>query len=73
MAETHFDEWIAEHYRTLWPELFEPTLIDRTVDVLAELASGGAAVEFGIGTGRIAVAAQPTRPARPRHRALRAR
>jgi SAM-dependent methyltransferase len=55
VAETHFDEWIAEHYRTLWPELFEPTLIDRTVDFLAELANGGAALEFGIGTGRIAL------------------
>lgn len=55
MAETHFDEWIAEHYRTLWPELFEPALIERTVDVLAELTNGGAALEFGIGTGRIAL------------------
>ena len=55
MAETHFDEWIAEHYRTLWPHLFEPALVERTVDVLVELANGGAALEFGIGTGRIAV------------------
>lgn len=55
MAETHFDEWIAEHYRTLWPELFEPALVERTVDVLAELADGGAALEFGVGTGRIAL------------------
>ena len=51
VAETHFDGWIAEHYRTLWPELFEPALIERTVDVLADLANGGAALEFGIGTG----------------------
>jgi SAM-dependent methyltransferase len=55
VAETHFDEWIAEHYRTLWPELFEPALIERTVTFLAELAGGGAALEFGIGTGRIAL------------------
>ncbi len=55
MAETHFDEWIAEHYRTLWPELHEPTLIERTVDVLAELGNGGAALELGVGTGRIAL------------------
>jgi SAM-dependent methyltransferase len=55
VAENVFDEWIAEHYRTLWPELFEPALIDRTVDVLAELANGRAALEFGIGTGRIAL------------------
>lgn len=24
LPETHFDEWIAEHYENLWPELFEP-------------------------------------------------
>jgi SAM-dependent methyltransferase len=55
MAGTNFDEWIAEHYRTLWPELHEPALIERTVDVLADLTNGGAALEFGIGTGRIAL------------------
>ena len=55
MAETHFDDWIAENYRTLWPEVFEPALIARTVDVLAELADDGAALEFGVGTGRIAL------------------
>jgi len=54
VAETHFDEWIARHFRVLWPELHEPALVERTVDVLAELAGGGAALELGIGTGRIA-------------------
>ena len=38
----------------LWPELFEPALIDATVAFLAGLAAGGSALEFGIGTGRIA-------------------
>jgi SAM-dependent methyltransferase len=55
VAETRFDEWIAQHYRTLWPELFEPALIKRTVDFLAGLTRGGTALEFGIGTGRIAL------------------
>jgi SAM-dependent methyltransferase len=55
VAETHFVDWIAEHYRTLWPELFEPALIERTVDVLVALANGRTALEFGIGTGRIAL------------------
>jgi hypothetical protein len=32
VAETHFDQWIAERYRTLWPDLYEPTLIERTID-----------------------------------------
>jgi hypothetical protein len=28
MPETHFDEWIAERYEILWPELFDPAVID---------------------------------------------
>ncbi len=55
VPETHFDDWIAQHYDTLWPELLEPPLLDSAVDVLAELAAGGAALEFGIGTGRLAL------------------
>jgi SAM-dependent methyltransferase len=55
MAESHFDALIAAHYEALWPELFAPELIGRTVDVLVELADGGRALEFGIGTGRIAL------------------
>ncbi len=55
MPETHFDEWTATHYATLWPELFDPPLVDATVTFLAGLAAGGPALEFGIGTGRIAL------------------
>ena len=60
MPETHFKEWIATRYATLWPELFDPELfdpavIDPTVDFLAGLAAGGLALELGIGTGRIAI------------------
>lgn len=55
MPETHFDEWIAARYAALWPELFDPAVIDPTVDFLADLAGTGAALELGIGTGRIAV------------------
>ena len=55
MAETHFDEWIARHYRELWPEVFDPALLDAPVALLAELAGSGRALEFGIGTGRVAV------------------
>ena len=55
MAETHFDEWIAQHYETLWPELFDPAFVEPTLDFLADLAGTGAALEFGIGTGRIAL------------------
>lgn len=55
MAETHFDEWIARHMEILWPELFEPDFVDPSVDFLAELAGSGAALELGIGTGRLAL------------------
>ena len=55
MAQTSFDEWIAQRYERLWPELFDPAVIDPAVDLLAELAGTGPALEFGIGTGRIAI------------------
>lgn len=55
VAETHFDEWIAERYEILWPELFDPAFLEPTLDVLSELAGTGAALEFGIGTGRVAL------------------
>ena len=55
MPETHFDEWIASRYASLWPELFDPAVIGPAVDVLAALADGGPALELGIGTGRIAL------------------
>ncbi|GAA0269459.1 hypothetical protein [Cryptosporangium japonicum] len=34
---------------------FSPAVVAATVDVLAELAGGGRALEFAVGTGRIAV------------------
>ena len=55
MPETHFNEWIATRYAVLWPELFDPAVIDPTVDFLAGVAAGGPALELGIGTGRIAI------------------
>jgi SAM-dependent methyltransferase len=55
VAETHFDEWVARHMARLWPELFEPAVVEATVGFLAGLAGGGAALEFGLGTGRVAI------------------
>ncbi len=55
MAETHFDDWVAERYDRLWPELFDPEVVDPCVDFLAALAGAGPALELGIGTGRIAL------------------
>jgi SAM-dependent methyltransferase len=51
----YFDERIAATYREKWPELYRPEVIEPTVRFLADLAVGGAALEFGIGTGRIAI------------------
>ena len=55
MAKSYFDEWIAQRYQTLWPELFEPAVVEPTVAFLADLAGTSPALEFGIGTGRIAI------------------
>lgn len=55
MAATYFDEWVATRYERLWPELFDPAVVDPAVDFLADLARGGPALELGVGTGGIAV------------------
>jgi SAM-dependent methyltransferase len=51
----YFDNRIAERYEAYWPELFRPEAIDPVVSFLADLAEGGAALELGVGTGRIAL------------------
>ncbi len=55
MPENYFSERIAETYEAKWPELFEPAVVDPAVTFLADLAGSGAALELGIGTGRIAL------------------
>jgi SAM-dependent methyltransferase len=55
MSSSGFDAWIAQRYQVLWPELFDETLIAATVAILVELAGTRPALEFGVGTGRIAV------------------
>jgi SAM-dependent methyltransferase len=55
MAETRFDDWIADRYAVLWPELFEADAIEPVVALLADLSGTGHALEFGVGTGRIAL------------------
>jgi SAM-dependent methyltransferase len=55
MPGVYFDEWIAQRYESLWPELFDPAVIDPAVRFLAELAGTGPVLELGIGTGRIAL------------------
>jgi SAM-dependent methyltransferase len=55
VPKNYFDKWIARGYETRWPELFEQEAVDPVVRFLAELAGDGAALELGIGTGRIAL------------------
>ncbi|HEV3464851.1 MAG TPA: class I SAM-dependent methyltransferase [Actinomycetota bacterium] len=55
----YFGKRIARSYEAKWPELFEPAAIDPVVgflaDLVRELAGDGAALELGVGTGRIAI------------------
>jgi SAM-dependent methyltransferase len=54
VPELTFDERIAARYETYWPELFEPAVVEPAVDFLTDRAGSGAALELGIGTGRLA-------------------
>jgi SAM-dependent methyltransferase len=51
----YFDEPVAARYDESSAEMFDPAVVDPTVDFLAGLAGGGGALELGIGTGRIAL------------------
>jgi SAM-dependent methyltransferase len=55
MPENYFGERVAERYDESAAEMFEPAVVDPVVDFLADLAGQGAALELGIGTGRIAL------------------
>ena len=50
----YFDEKVASTYDDD-VDCFSPEAVEPVVDFLAELARGGKALEFGIGTGRIAL------------------
>ena len=55
MPQNHFVGRVAERYDSDSPEMYLPALVDATADFLAAEACGGRALEFGIGTGRIAL------------------
>ncbi|AZM45376.1 SAM-dependent methyltransferase [Streptomyces sp. WAC 06738] len=50
-----WDDQAAQRYDTPGTGMFAPEVLGPTVDRLVELAGGGRALEFAIGTGRVAV------------------
>jgi len=53
--DAHLDPEVAARYDTSHASEFEPGAVDPAIEVLLDLAGDGRAVEFAIGTGRIAV------------------
>ncbi|MDH4112926.1 MAG: class I SAM-dependent methyltransferase [Actinomycetota bacterium] len=51
----YFDERIAARYDESAAEMFDAAAVDPVVDFLVGFASGGRALELGVGTGRIAL------------------
>jgi SAM-dependent methyltransferase len=50
-----WDEDTAERYDDISAEMFAPHVLDPAVEFLARLAGSGPALEFAIGTGRVAI------------------
>jgi SAM-dependent methyltransferase len=50
-----WDEETAQSYDTPGVGMFSPEILGPTVETLKALAAGGSAVEFAIGTGRVAI------------------
>jgi hypothetical protein len=55
MPEDHFGEQVAARYDDSTQSMSGPEVVEPMVGFLAGLAGGGAALELGIGTGRIAL------------------
>jgi SAM-dependent methyltransferase len=56
--EKHDDGYFGEAVAAVYDddvEMFDPAVVEPVVDCLAELAGAGAALELGVGTGRIAL------------------
>jgi SAM-dependent methyltransferase len=55
VPENYFGEDIAAKFDERYGDLADPAVVDPMVDFLSDLAHDGAALELGIGTGRIAL------------------
>ncbi|MEX1264555.1 MAG: class I SAM-dependent methyltransferase [Actinomycetota bacterium] len=53
--DSYFDERIAARYDETSAEMFDSAVVEPAVEFLFEIVGGGRALEFGIGTGRIAL------------------
>jgi SAM-dependent methyltransferase len=63
VASVRWDAEFAAVYDDVYAGQAEPSVVDPIAAVLAELAGRGAALEFGVGTGRIALALSARRVA----------
>jgi SAM-dependent methyltransferase len=55
MRQDHFGEDVAARYDESCRDMFAADVLGQTVDLLAELTGDGAALEFAVGTGRVAL------------------
>jgi SAM-dependent methyltransferase len=55
MPVDHFGAEVAARYDEQSGSMFDPDVLGPTVDLLADLAGDGAALEFAVGTGRVAL------------------
>lgn len=55
MTQPVFDARVAATYDDACHSMFEPEVLNPTVDLLVELAGGGRVLEFAVGTGRVAL------------------
>jgi SAM-dependent methyltransferase len=55
VTRNYFGEDVAARYDDFSRSMFDPDVLGATVDLLVELAGDGAALEFAVGTGRVAL------------------
>src|SRR5262245_56884045 len=55
VRKNYFDEPVARRYDADSGDMFDPAVVEPAVSFIADLADSGAALELGVGTGRIAL------------------
>ena len=54
-GDDYFDDRVAARYDESQADMFDAAVVEPAIEVLADLAGSGRALEFGIGTGRLAL------------------